>query len=362
MRRIVTFVVTIGVVLLLFGVILVSAVILPEASALACSPTAASVIAGQIIIGSGPAVTQYFAQFSAQIVAQKKANAALIIQIGRSEGFSDYSIAIAIGTALQESGLLNLPGGNADSLGLFQQRPSIGSWGTASQIMDPTHAIEAFFKVLKTIPNRDQMPMIDAAMLVQIPNKADYERTWHWDTIATELSGKSGGEVCSGNGTIHLPLDPGYSVTARYDDTDANYPGIKPHTGVDLSDYKGGSLGRPVYAVMAGVVVASGIGNSCATNNAVFIKQADGVETVYMHMKGSDITVHVGDTVTAGQQIGKIGDCGQATGPHLHFAVDLAQATAPWMNNLLHIHQSGITWIDPVGYMAYYGVTLVPNK
>ena len=38
---------------------------------------------------------------------------------------------IAIAAALQESGLQNLPYGDRDSLGLFQQRPSQG-WGRAT--------------------------------------------------------------------------------------------------------------------------------------------------------------------------------------------------------------------------------------
>jgi hypothetical protein len=49
---------------------------------------------------------------------------------------------------MQESRLLNLGYGSADSLGLFQQRPSCG-WGSAQQIMDPAYAAGAFLAALQ---------------------------------------------------------------------------------------------------------------------------------------------------------------------------------------------------------------------
>src|SRR3546814_9841176 len=51
-------------------------------------------------------------------------------------------------TAMQESKLRNLSGGDRDSLGLFQQRPSQG-WGTEAQIQDPVYASTAFFTKLE---------------------------------------------------------------------------------------------------------------------------------------------------------------------------------------------------------------------
>ncbi|WP_345005647.1 hypothetical protein [Streptosporangium album] len=57
---------------------------------------------------------------------------------------------IAVATALQESGLRNLPHGHLDSLGLFQQRPSQG-WGTREQILDPTYAARRLYKRLTAV-------------------------------------------------------------------------------------------------------------------------------------------------------------------------------------------------------------------
>ena len=45
--------------------------------------------------------------------------------------------------SLAESSLRNLPYGDRDSLGLFQQRPSQG-WGSPAQVMDPHHALGTF--------------------------------------------------------------------------------------------------------------------------------------------------------------------------------------------------------------------------
>ncbi|GEM_PF-1564723 len=55
---------------------------------------------------------------------------------------------IAVATAMQESGLVNVGYGTSGSLGLFQQQPSMG-WGTAAQIMRPSHAAAAFLGALR---------------------------------------------------------------------------------------------------------------------------------------------------------------------------------------------------------------------
>ncbi|GLF98279.1 C40 family peptidase [Streptomyces yaizuensis] len=51
---------------------------------------------------------------------------------------------VALMTAMQESTLQNLDYGDRDSVGLFQQRPSM-NWGTRAQIMTPAFASESFF-------------------------------------------------------------------------------------------------------------------------------------------------------------------------------------------------------------------------
>ena len=73
-----------------------------------------------------------------------RANAAVIVQVGRHDGVSDAGIVIALAAAMQESSLRNVNYGDRDSLGLFQQRPSAG-WGTPDAGLDPTYAARAFY-------------------------------------------------------------------------------------------------------------------------------------------------------------------------------------------------------------------------
>ncbi|WP_417562825.1 LysM peptidoglycan-binding domain-containing protein [Microbacterium sp.] len=78
------------------------------------------------------------------LTTEQAANARLIVRIGKQLGVPARGLAIALGTAMQESGLRNLDYGDRDSLGLFQQRPSTG-WGTAAQVRDADRAVRAFF-------------------------------------------------------------------------------------------------------------------------------------------------------------------------------------------------------------------------
>lgn len=124
---------------------------------------------------------------------EQSENARLIIRIGRELGVSDHGIRIALGTAMQESWLRNLEWGDRDSLGLFQQRPSMG-WGTREQILDRERSTRVFYggpadpngwqtRGLLDIPGWEQMPYADAAQAVQISAYPD--RYAQWEQPAT---------------------------------------------------------------------------------------------------------------------------------------------------------------------------------
>lgn len=76
--------------------------------------------------------------------AEQQQNARIIIDVGRGLGVSDRGIAIALATAMVESWIRNLDWGDRDSLGLFQQRPSMG-WGSEAEVRDPYRAAAAFY-------------------------------------------------------------------------------------------------------------------------------------------------------------------------------------------------------------------------
>ena len=102
----------------------------------------------------------------ATLNAEQAGNAALISAIAVGRGLPARAVTIALATAMQESKLYNLEGGDRDSLGLFQQRPSMG-WGTRSQVLDPVHAANAFYDALVKIPDYETLPITEAAQQVQ---------------------------------------------------------------------------------------------------------------------------------------------------------------------------------------------------
>src|SRR5664280_1520082 len=118
------------------------------------SVTLAVVVAGAVtligLLGS-PAVVASTCKFGGSsggglyaITPIQAQNAALITAVGLHKGLPDHAATVALATSLQETQLQNLPYGDRDSVGLFQQRPSEG-WGTTAQIMDPSYAAGAFY-------------------------------------------------------------------------------------------------------------------------------------------------------------------------------------------------------------------------
>src|SRR5690349_2421902 len=97
---------------------------------------------------------------------EQAGNAAIIAAVAVKRGVPPRAATIGIATALQESKLVNLPGGDRDSIGLFQQRPSQG-WGTPAQIRDPVYATNAFYDVLVKIEGYQNLPITAAAQKVQ---------------------------------------------------------------------------------------------------------------------------------------------------------------------------------------------------
>jgi len=119
---------------------------------------------------------------------ERRANARIIVAIGRELGVPDYGIVIALATAMQESSLRNINWGDRDSVGLYQQRPSTG-WGTAEQIMDQAYATRLFFggpsnpnsgktRGLLDIAGWQGMALTVAAQRVQISAYPDAYAKW----------------------------------------------------------------------------------------------------------------------------------------------------------------------------------------
>ncbi|MDZ5085614.1 MULTISPECIES: M23 family metallopeptidase [Mycobacteriaceae] len=105
------------------------------------------------------------------------------------------------------------------------------------------------------------------------------------------------------------------------------------HAGIDIAN----AIGTPILAAADGVVISAGYQGGYG--NMVKLRHADGTVTLYGH--NSAVLVNVGERVMAGDQIAKMGNTGNSTGPHCHFEV----------------HLNGTDRVDPVGWLAKHGLT-----
>jgi murein DD-endopeptidase MepM/ murein hydrolase activator NlpD len=105
------------------------------------------------------------------------------------------------------------------------------------------------------------------------------------------------------------------------------------HAGEDF----GMSVGTPLGSMSAGKVTFAGV--QSGYGNIVQIRYWDGTISYFGHM--SSISVHVGQSVSRGQIVGKSGNTGHSTGPHLH----------------LEIHPNGGKAIDPLPWLARHHIS-----
>jgi len=112
--------------------------------------------------------------------------AATIAGVADARRLPSGAVTVAYAAAMQETKLHNLPYGDRDSVGVFQQRPSEG-WGTPRQLADPVYATGKFFGALVKVPNYLRMPVYQAAQAVQ--HSADGSAYRNYQPLAASLSG-----------------------------------------------------------------------------------------------------------------------------------------------------------------------------
>jgi hypothetical protein len=120
-------------------------------------PTAPQLGAGCLVRGKG---------FDVPLSPTQAGIAATIAGVASDRALPVRAVTIAYATALQESDLENLPYGDRDSVGVFQQRPSQG-WGTRAELLNPVYATTKFFAALAGIPGYQRLPIYRAAQDVQ---------------------------------------------------------------------------------------------------------------------------------------------------------------------------------------------------
>jgi hypothetical protein len=136
------------------------------------------------------------------LTPEQAANAATIAAVGRREGLPDHAVTVALATALQESKLRNLSYGDRDSVGLFQQRPSMG-WGTPEQLQDPVYAAGAFYSKLTQVRGWQTADVTAAAQAVQ-RSGAPYAYA-DWESEARALARAFTGQVAAGFTCLSIP-------------------------------------------------------------------------------------------------------------------------------------------------------------
>ena len=127
-----------------------------------------------------------------------------------------------------------------------------------------------------------------------------------------------GSKKVSGVGSLTnwaWPTNSGYTISSDYAYRIHPITGVRHlHSGIDIA---GTGYGSPAYAANNGVIYKTGYNSSMG--NYVMINHNNGYYTIYEHL--AHIMVKEDQAVEKGQQIGKIGMTGSATGPHLHFEV-----------------------------------------
>jgi murein DD-endopeptidase MepM/ murein hydrolase activator NlpD len=287
---------------------------------------------------------------------EQLSNVAIILTVGNTKGVPPWGWVIAVATAIQESGLRNLPGGDRDSIGLFQQRPSQG-WGTPQQLADPAYQAGKFYDKLLTIDGWQQMPLTEAAQKVQVSAYPDaYAKH---TTTATMLVNQVGAAL----GLSAVGIDPCAGISAQGWTQPVQAPIVSGFRTHDRPTHDGDDLGAsrntPIVAAASGTVIRVQCNAIDTRDNSDWGCDRDGdpkltkgcgwyvdilhpgqVITRYCHM-GSQPQVKVGDPVIAGQPIGQVGSTGRSSGPHLHFEIHLnndegssgAIDPQPWMRD-----------------------------
>jgi hypothetical protein len=153
-------------------------------------------------------------------------NATLISAIAIRRGMPAHAATIGLATALQESKLYNLRGGDRDSLGLFQQRHSQG-WGTRQQILDPVYATNAFYDALERVPGWETVAVTKAAQEVQHSGFPEAYAAYENDAraLASALTGYSPAAFW-----CHLPA-PGQPQAATVRSASALRQALRPAFG-----------------------------------------------------------------------------------------------------------------------------------
>ncbi len=124
-----------------------------------------------------------------------------------------------------------------------------------------------------------------------------------------------------GSGSFTWPVPGVKTISSPY-----GYRWGRLHSGIDISTT--GVYGRTVVAADSGTVTVKNSASGYGLH--IIISHGNGYSTCYAHL--SSVSVSSGQTVAKGQAIGKVGNSGSSTGPHLHFEIRVNNSPRNPMN------------------------------
>lgn len=133
-------------------------------------------------------------QKQGDLTGEQVANAKTIVAVGNKLKVSKRGILVALMTALQESNLNNVPYGDRDSVGLFQQREA---WGSNSERMDPATSTTMFFTGGRQgqpgLLDVDDWKGMDLTVAAQTVQASAFPTAYaKWEETASKLLGEKG--------------------------------------------------------------------------------------------------------------------------------------------------------------------------
>ncbi|MFJ3402737.1 M23 family metallopeptidase [Promicromonospora sp. NPDC090134] len=347
-------------------VVLVGGAVSENQSQNGCSMSASVVPAG----GQLPAAGGF--------TGEQLQNAAVILQVGQERGVPARAQAVAVMTALGESGMRNLDYGDdrfgvrnpdgslTSSIGMFQEQ----KWyGTVEERLDPVQSSGRFYDRLLAVTGWETLePTIAAHKAQRNADPYHYQKYWDQalqviqlvsgadeadlDALSQSIQGSAAAAPCMSGSIGQAAVSAGGwanpAVGSKASGFGPRSTGIAGASTYHLGQDIAASCGTQVYAAAAGRVVISGA-TGWGTGNTIRIEHGMGLDSTYGHLLTGTNLVRVGQTVQAGQQIASMGGdsridpagAGTSSGCHLHYEVRMnGQA------------------VDPEPFMAGQGVTL----